>query len=352
MKKILVGLLIIFAVLGVSYQWEVFPGFFKPVESLAMGGVYTTTVSGVNALILNPALFTGGFELRFSPGLSNNVAELTKLIPYISNPASITDLATDTALLAALQGVHSYDLNLAAGYGMKIGNFTVGGMGGLQANAFWNLSLMRLDNVELGAWMDYFGVVGGALKFENIRVGAAFGGGMAGFIIPATVTEFPAQVNLRGSDPFAGILPDDPSKILANINKPFFIASAGVAYDLENFRLGMSFFANFNDILSNGPRYILSAGASYTWQFLTVAAEVEDILNQQKTIFRKLNFGLMTDFGFAKLYGGLHAGWLTGGVKLDIPFVKIGFAAYVYEYSNFAGLMGEQRFVLSFDTKF
>ncbi|MEJ5229699.1 MAG: hypothetical protein WHT65_06820 [Pseudothermotoga sp.] len=351
MKKILFLLFLVVAVVGFSYQWEVFPGFFKPLENLAMGGVYTTT-EGMSALVLNPALFTPGFELIFSPGLSNNVTELTKLFPYISNPASITDLATDTVLLASLQGVHNYDLNLVAGYGAQIGDFVVGGLGGLQASAFWNLSLMKLDNVELGAWMDYFGVVGGAMRFENIRVGAAFGGGMAGFIIPATGTTYSAQVNLLGSDPFADILPDDPSKILANINKPFFVASAGFAYDVENFRLGMSLFANFNDILSNGQRYILSLGASYTWQFLTVAAELEDLLNQEKTIFRKLNFGLKTDFGFVKLYGGLHAGWLTGGVKLDIPFVKIGFAAYVYEYSNYAGLMGEQRFVLSFESKF
>lgn len=352
MKKFAIFILLIVTFVGFSYQWEVFPGFFKPIDSLAMGGIYTTTAEGINALILNPALYTPGFELIVSPGLSNNIAEISKLFPYISNPASITDLATDTELLTGIQGVHNYDLNLAAGYGAKIGNFVVGGMGAFQATAFWNLSLMNLNKVELGAWMDYFGVVGGAMKFENLRVGASVGGGMAGFIIPATGTEFPATVNLMGSDPFEGILPDDLSKIFTNINQPFFITSAGIAYDINNFRLGLSFFANFNDVLTGGPRYVLSTGASYTWQFLTVAAELEDLLNQEKTILRKINLGLRTDFGFVKLYGGLHAGWLTGGVKLDIPFVKIGFAAYVCEYSAYAGLMGEPRFVLSFDTKF
>ncbi len=351
MKKFILALMLIVTITGISYQWEVFPGFFKPVESLAMGGIYTT-VEGMNALILNPALFTPGFELSVFPGLSNNIAELSKLLPYISNPASITDLATDTELLKALEGVHSYDLNLAGGYGAKIGNLVIGGMGAFQASAFWNLSLMRLNDVELGAWMDYFGVVGGAVKFENLRVGASFGGGMAGFVIPATGTEFPASVNIFDPDSFKDVLLDDPSKIFANINQPFFIASAGMAYDIDNFRLGLSFFANFNDILLNAPRYVLSTGASYTWQFLTVSAELEDLLNQQKTILRKLNLGLKTDFGFVKLYGGLHAGWLTGGVKLDIPFVKIALAAYVFEYSNQAGIMGEPKFILSFDTKF
>lgn len=352
MKKFVIVFFIMIALMGFSYQWEVFPGFFKPVDNLAMGGVYTTTAEGISALILNPALYTPGFDLIVAPGISNNIAEISKLFPYISNPASITELATDTTLLKAIQGVHNYDLNLAAGYGVRIGNFVIGGMGGFQAAAFWNLSLMRLDNVELGAWMDYFGVVGGSMKFENLRFGASFGGGMAGFVIPATGTGFPATVNLLGSDPFEGIIPDDLSKIFTNINKPFFITSVGMTYDIDNLRVGLSFFANFNDILTGGAKYLLSTGISYTWQFMTVAAELEDLLNPQKTIFRKLNLGLRTDFGFVKLYGGLHAGWLTGGVRLDIPFVKIGFAAYFYEYSPYAGLMGEPRYVLSFDTKF
>lgn len=352
MRRFVIILLVMVSFVGFSYQWETFPGFFKPVDSLAMGGVYTTTAQGISALILNPALYTPGFELMFAPGFSNNIAEISKLFPYISNPSSITELATDTAFLSSIQGVHNYDLNFAAGYGAQIGNFVVGGMGALQTTAFWNLSLMRLDDMEIGAWIDYFGVVGGSMKFENLRFGASVGGGMAGFVIPATGTEFPATVNLLGSDPFEGMMPDDPSKIFAMINQPFFIASAGMAYDINNFRLGLSFFANFNDILTSGPRYVLSMGASYTWQFLTIAAELEDLSNKEKTILRKLNLGLRTDFGFVKLYGGLHAGWLTGGVKLDIPFVKIGFAAYVYEYSQYAGLMGEPRFVVSFDTKF
>ncbi len=352
MKRFYTVLLLMITLISFSYQWEVFPGFFKPVDNLAMGGVYTTTVEGIGALILNPALYTAGFNLIVAPGISNNIAEISKLFPYISNPASLTELATDTNLLKAIQGVHNYDLNLAAGYGARIGNFVIGGIGAFQATAFWDLSLMRLNDVKLGAWMDYFGVVGGSVKFENLRFGASIGGGMAGFIIPATGTEFPATVDLLGSNPFEGIVPDDPSKIFTNINKPFFITSVGMAYDIDNLRVGLSFFANFNDILTGGPRYILSTGVSYTWQFLTVAAELEDLLNMQKTIFRKLNIGLKTDFGFVKLYGGMHAGWLTGGVKLDIPFVKIGFAAYVYEYSPYAGIGGEQRFVLSFDTKF
>lgn len=352
MKKIIILLSLTIAVVGLSYQWEVFPGFFKPIDSLAMGGVYVTTTGGVSSLVLNPALFTPGFELFLAPGFSSNIGELSKLLPYITKPSSITELATDTAFLASLQGVHNYDLNVAAGYGAKIGNFTVGGMGGLQASAFWNLSLMSLDNVELGAWMDYFGMVGGAMRFENLKVGVSVGGGMAGFLIPATGTEFPASVNLLGSDPFIDLLPDDPTKILTNINKPFFLTSAGMVYEIDNFRVGLSFFANFNDILTGGPRYVLSSGVSYTWQFLTVAAELEDLLNKEKTFLRKINLGVKTDFGFVALYGGLHAGWLTGGLKLDIPFVKIGLAAYVYEYSKQAGLMGEPRFVLSFNTKF
>ncbi|ABV32819.1 MULTISPECIES: hypothetical protein [Pseudothermotoga] len=352
MKKFMILILCLLFVTAFSYQWEVSPGFFKPVENLGMGGTYVTTSQGLGALILNPALYTPGFEIISPIGVSNNVMSISKLFPYISNPSSITELASDTEFLVSMQGVHSYDWNIAAGYGSKLGNISLGGMGAFQTSAFWNLSLMRVEDVELGVWASYFGVFGGSFKISNLKIGASVGGGMAGFLVPATGTDYPASVNLLDENSFENIVPDDVNKIFSNINNLFFTASAGVIYDISNFRFGASLFYNSNDVLINSSRYILSIGASYNWQFLTVAAELEDLLNQEKSIYRKLNLGLSTDFGIVKLFGGLHAGWLTGGVKLDIPFVKIGFTAYVYEYSKHAGIMGEQRYILSFDTKF
>ncbi|AEH50319.1 hypothetical protein [Pseudothermotoga thermarum] len=354
MKKILILLLVLSTILAFSYQWEVFPGFFKPLKNLGMGGTYVTTSEGLGALLLNPALYKGGFDLNSQIVMSNNVTILPKLFPVITNPASFTELLTDSEFLNAMQGVHSYGMNFAVGYGANLLGFTIGGMGALQADAFWNLSLLNPSNAELGAWAGYFGVLGASFEIlDGFKLGASVGGGMAGFLIPATATQYPAKIDITAEDPFTGLLPDDPSKILQQINKPFFIASVGGIYELEGWRFGASYFMTAPDILNGTDfRGIFSGGLSYTWQFLTVAFEVEDILNMEKTWLRKLNAGVETNFGFIKLFGGLHAGWLTGGLKLEIPFVNIGFVAYVYEYSNAAGLMGEQKYILTFDSKF
>jgi hypothetical protein len=39
-------------------------------------------------------------------------------------------------------------------------------MGAFQTSAFWNLSLMRVEDVELGVWASYFGVFGARSKFQ------------------------------------------------------------------------------------------------------------------------------------------------------------------------------------------
>ncbi len=354
MRKLLILLFIISAIMIFAYEWEVFPGFFKPLKNLAMGGTYATTSEGLGALLLNPALYKGGFELNAQILLSSNVTELPKLIPLITNPASLTDLLQDSTFLNAMQGVHSYGLNFAAGYGANLLGLKIGAMGALQADLFWNLSLLTPENFELGAWAGYLGLVGTSFEVvKGLNLGASVGGGMAGFLIPATDTTYPARIDLTSEDPLSGILPEDPSKILQQINKPFFVASVGGAYEFEGLRLGVSYFVVAPDILNNAQyKGVLSSGVSYSWQFFTIALEFEDILNERRTWLRKLNVGVSADFSFIKLYGGLHAGWLTGGLKLEIPFVNIGFVAYVYEYSESAGLMGEPKYILTFDSKF
>jgi len=150
---------------------------------------------------------------------------------------------------------------------------------------------------------------------------------------------------------FERVLPD-VSKLFSYIDTPFFVFNVGALYRWNDLSLGVAFHYNSKNVLNSAPSQVLSAGVSYDLKILKLAFEVEDVLNTQKTFYRKMNLGLESDFGFLKLYAGLHAGWLTGGLKLDVPFFNVAFSTYVVEFSPNAGLMGERKYTLSFSARF
>lgn len=353
MRRVFLWIFVMIALIAFSYQWETFPGFFKPLRNLAMGGTYVTSAQGVESLMLNPALFEPKGVISLDLHLSNNVATIApKLFELLKNPESISQLATDTQFLNAVQGVHTYGVNVYGGYGSRIVWANVGGLGGFQSELFWNLSLMNLNEVELGAWAAYFGVIGGSLNVtKDLKVGVSVGGGMAGTIVPATGTTYPAKVDMMDENSLKSVLPD-VSKLFSYINTPFFVFNAGAVYTWNDLSVGVAFHYNSNNVLEGTSSQILSAGVSYDLKILKIVFELEDLLNQEKSFYRKTNLGLQSDFGFLKLYGGLHAGWLTGGMELDVPFFNVLFSAHVVEFSPSAGLMGEPKYSLSFRARF
>ncbi|WP_448521965.1 hypothetical protein [Pseudothermotoga sp.] len=353
MRRTLSFLLTMLVLLAFSYQWESWPGFFKPMKNSAMGGTYVTTAEGIESLLLNPALFEAGGAVGLNLNLSENVVTIApKLFELLKDPSKITQLATDTEFLKAVQGVHSYGLDLYGGYGTNVVWANVGGLGAFQTELFWNLSLTNLNQVELGAWASYFGMLGGSVKLtKDFRIGLSVGFGMAGTLIPATGTSYPATVDVLDENSLNTVLPD-VSKLFSYIDTPFFVFNVGAVYRWNDLSLGVAFHYNSKDILRGGPTQILSAGVSYDLKILKLAFEVEDVLNAQKSFYRKINLGLESNFGFLKLYAGLHAGWLTGGLRLDVPFFNVAFSTYVVEFSPNAGLMGERKYTLSFSTKF
>jgi len=174
---------------------------------------------------------------------------------------------------------------------------------------------------------------------------------MAGTLIPATGTSYPATVDVTDQNSLNAVLPD-VSKLFSYIDTPFFVFNVGALYRWNDLSLGVAFHYNSKNVLNSAPSQVLSAGVSYDLKILKLAFEVEDVLNTQKTFYRKMNLGLESDFGFLKLYAGLHAGWLTGGLKLDVPFFNVAFSTYVVEFSPNAGLMGERKYTLSFSARF
>jgi len=86
----------------------------------------------------------------------------------------------------------------------------------------------------------------------------------------------------------------------------------------------------------------MSAGGSY----LRTSADVHAI-NQPVSFSKKLNFGLEWGYGrFLKLQSGLHQGYLTGGIEIDVPLLRLRLVSYGTEMGPSAGTIESRRYAL------
>lgn len=79
--------------------------------------------------------------------------------------------------------------------------------------------------------------------------------------------------------------------------------------------------------------------------YLTTAVDLHSI-NQGYAFNKKLHAGLELGYGsWAKIQTGLHQGYLSAGLVLDIGIFNIKFATYSVELSNYAGYREQRRYV-------
>ena len=72
-------------------------------------------------------------------------------------------------------------------------------------------------------------------------------------------------------------------------------------------------------------------------------------INQESSFGKKLNFGVEASYGsWAKLQTGLHQGYLSAGMLLDIGFFNLSVATYGVELSEYAGYREQRRYTVQF----
>lgn len=82
--------------------------------------------------------------------------------------------------------------------------------------------------------------------------------------------------------------------------------------------------------------------------YLTTALDIHSI-NRDYAFNKKLHAGIEIGYGsWAKIQTGLHQGYLTGGMVLDIGILNINLATYSVELSNYAGYREQRRYVAQF----
>lgn len=72
-------------------------------------------------------------------------------------------------------------------------------------------------------------------------------------------------------------------------------------------------------------------------------------INQGYSFGKKLNFGLEASYGsWGKIQTGLHQGYLSAGMLLDIGFFNLSLATYSVELSEYSGYREQRRYTAQF----
>lgn len=330
MKKILIPILIV--LLSVSiFAFDV--SLYRPVQVLEMGETFTGIANDQNAIFYNPAGIANlkGFFLTLpdiSAGMSEGFANAS--LKAILNWSQIQSLmkSTNSASLISyliqnylpyLQNSNSALAGSDALVGYGFGNFAIAG--GVFGQA-WGQSILTQSNT---------------LSLNASAGGYAFGTAAFGMNLGQI------KLSVGGTYRYGYVFPqiydiNNQSLLVANFNPNLTYAST------SNVDLGtmisynqLSFGAMLHNIL-NQATPDMRVGIGYANKDLSVGIDVENVFDSNYTIFRKLHLGLSYKaFNFLTLYGGLSAGWFTGGIQANLGPVFINVGTYVLNYGNYAG---------------
>ncbi len=339
MKKIVIAILIV--ILSVSiFAFDT--SFYRSVQTLEMGETFVGIANNQNAIFYNPAGIGNlkGFffslpdiNIGMSDGLVNvglkTVSNWNQIQPLIQSGNS-TDLMIYIIQNYApyLQNSNSLLIGSDALIGYGFGNFSIAG------GAFgqlWGQSILTQYNtlsLNASAGGYAFGTAAFSFKVGDLKLNAG-GTYRYGYIFPQIYNinnEFLLVANLN---------PNLTYESTSNVD-------LGTMISYGNFSLG----ALWHNVL-NHPTPDIRIGIGFENKHFSAGVDLEDLLNGNYTIYRKLHAGISYRiFDFLTLYGGLSAGWLTGGIQANLGPVFVNLGTYVLNYGNYAGYNYQRMYSL------
>lgn len=330
MKKIAIPILIVLFSIS-SFAFDV--SFYRPTQVLEMGETFTGIANNQNAIFYNPAEIAnvkGSFFTfpNMNVGMSEGFVNAT--LKTISNWGQIQSLSQSTNSASLIEYlIQNYADSLKnsnsvltgsdvlAGYGF--GNFAIAG--GFFGQA-WGQSILTQSNT---------------LSLNAAAGGYAFG--TAAF----SVNVGKIKLNTGGTYRYGYVIPriydiNDESLIAANFNPNLtYVATSNVdlgsMISYDRFSVGAMWHNVFEQATPD-----VRIGIGYANKALSVGIDMEKVFDDNYTVFRKLHVGISYNVSnFLTLYGGLSAGWFTGGVQLTFGYVSINVGTYVLNYGNYAG---------------
>lgn len=327
MKKFLIPILIVLFSVSI-FAFNV--NFYRSAQTLEMGETFTGIANDQNAIFYNPAGLTNikGFFFTL-PDLNAGVSEGfgNAALKALSNWGQIQSLmkSTDSAsfveyliqnYLPYLQNSNSAlaGLNTIVGYGF--GNFAIAGGAFAQG---WGQSVLTQSNtlsLNASAGAYAFGTAAFSMNLGQTKLGVG-GTYRYGYAFPQIY-----DIN-------------NESLLVANFNPNLtYAATSGVDLGSMISYGQFSVGAVLQNVLNQPDMRI---GLGYANENLSVGIDFENVLNANYTLFRKFHAGISYKLSFLTLYGGLSAGWFTGGVQANMGSVFINVGTYVLNYGNYAG---------------
>lgn len=336
------GIVLTWGTFGAAFAEE-YPGLFRGVRPLGMGGAFLTVSNDENALFYNPA------------GLNDvkGPARATILNPYVAVSQNsvglyrdIADLeGTDEAQVADLlnQHVGEHQHSEAAFFpNVYMHDFAIGVLG----RATMDLDVRNPADPEVAtdARVDVAGLVGVAHGFWNqmLQVGAT-GKYVRRDGVKKTFQTADIVVNF---DPFANRdrETDFAFDLGTKLNLPLLFRPS-VAVVMQNigdldfgtlgvvpqqFHVGLGIHPDFGG-LSN-----------------TLALEIHDVTEQNSDddLYKRVHIGAEVRFPkILAIQAGVNQGYYTAGATLDFGILTLAAATYAEELGGFAGQRADRRYV-------
>ncbi len=339
MKKIVIAILI--GLFSVSiFAFDV--SFYRSTQTLEMGETFTGIANDQNAIFYNPAgianikgfffslpNFNAGMSQGFGSAALKTISNWNQIQPLIQSGNSTLLMAyLIQNYLPYLQGSNSLLTGSDALIGYGFGNFAIAG------GAFgqlWGQSILTQSNtLSLSASAGGYAFGTAALSMDLGKIKLSAGGTYRyGYI-------FPRIYNINNE-----------SLLAANLSPNLtYVATSDIDLGSMISYGQLSLGAMWHNVMDQATPDV-RIGLGYTNNNFSAGIDIEKIFDGNYTIFRKLHLGISYKvFDFLTLYGGLSAGWFTGGIQANLGLFYVNLGTYVLNYGNYAGYNYQRMYVV------
>ncbi len=344
MKRIVaLILMLVFATAVFSFDLS----FYNSFQTLCMGEAFTAVANDANTLSYNPAGLTSG------KGFVLNLSKMSLDMSQGFAAASLKALTHMATINEVIQSNNS----------LEIANYFLNNYANLLFGR--NEAAIR-DNAYIGYEGENFAVVGYAIgqgyvvpfisndlvPFVSLHAAAAAYGGISS-ALAMNVGEY--KLSFGGTYRYGYKIPDiysieDRSVLTLNSSdlepnlEYYQDSNVDLGFKLSHgkFKAGVL----LHDIASTNSS--VRIGIGYVAKQFTADVDFEKLFNGEYSFFRRLHVGISySPFSFLKIYGGLSAGWFTGGLEMNIGPLSICAGSYVVNYGYSAGYNAQRMYTLS-----
>ncbi len=323
---------------------------YNSFETLFMGETFTGISDDINALYYNPAGLSNGkgfvlglpdLNVNMSYGMASaTVKALTHLneIEEVLNSGNNVKIAN--YLLSnyskALSGRNDmiFRSDIYTGFEGKSFALVAAAMGQVYANSFVSNDIVPFISLHAKAAGYVEGAGALAFNIHNVKLGVG-GTYRYGYVMPSIYSIDNLSILLVNSSTFD---PDMSHEATSN-------ADMGVKISWGKWNIG----GIWHNVMSDPDLPDMRIGVGFVTKTLAVGVDFEKLFDDDYSVYRRIHFGVRyLPFDFLRLYGGISAGWFTGGLEMRLGPLKFYGGTYVLNYGHHAGYDSQRMYTIGF----